>query len=94
MKYLSSELIEKTGAENALESIGSMSVSIGGIAVNEASHVIDTGVSESVLIIIGTEEFAVILDEDHESDMSDGLRALRAVQVAEIEASEAVEVAE
>ncbi len=94
MKFLSSELIVKTGVENVGELIGTVSISVGGIPVNDANHVIDVGEATSVDIIIGTDLHTVEITETSENDMSEGLTALRAEEAAAIEAAEAEEVTE
>lgn len=91
MKYLAHELLAKTEVPAVLEKIGTVSVNIGGIAINDPLHVIDCGNSESVEVMIGNEFHTVTLDESDESDMSTALRQLRADQTAELEAAESEE---
>lgn len=68
MKYLAKEIIEKTGVEVSV--IGTVSIDIGGISVNEADHVIDMQDAEKVTVLIGTEEFEVELPETDPLEMS------------------------
>ncbi len=88
MKFLSSELLAKTRVENVADMIGKISISIGGISVNDSGHVIDLGESKSVEVIIGDDIHSVEITEADDSDMSEGLKALRTAEVEAIEAAE------
>lgn len=54
MKYLASEILEKAGV-NVEETVGKVGVSIGGINVNTADHIINVQDATTVEIIVGAE---------------------------------------
>lgn len=93
MKYLSREIIEKAGGTAAVDMTGMISISIGGVPVNENDHVIDCGDSTSVEVIIGSEIYTVELTETDESGMSEALREVRERETrdAEIQAAQEAE---
>lgn len=77
MKYTAKEIVVKTGIENPESVFGNVAVNIGGIAVNQPDHVINTQDAEKVSVIIGSEIYEVALPEEDPLEMSAGLKEIR-----------------
>ena len=86
MKYLAKEIVEKAGVDVSV--IGTVAITIGGISVNEADHIIDMQDAEEVTVLIGTDEYTVELPEEDELEMSPALKEVVAEEVAVAEAQE------
>jgi soluble P-type ATPase len=89
MKYLASEILEKAGV-NVEETVGKVSVRIGGVVVNKPDHVINTQKETEVEVIVANEEPKTVQLEAQEKHST----AVKAVLKAKVPAVEAEAEAE